>query len=555
MKKTIFCMIAIAIVGLLITSVSSIPVQQSNEPTNSLSVTLSNKEVQKISVPTSYLTQTPTEVDSLPAFGTQAFAFEGDQTHPAFGRTGSSHMAAYTDEDQANIIWTFSTDDGVSYDPGVYYDNGGDYPSIKHWGGTEFYGTYVTDFMDLNGGATYLFHCLEPSDPEGYEMTYWDWSTYGWSDMIDADIACDNNQETWEWGVSTYVISSTYGDGYIDGPTIVYGDEIEEGNGWISWYYYDGCDHTDVDIDNSLAYSYAVYDWEDTTAGNFKLLVRVNDFAEIMNGFDQIYELDDGSNLICPAIAAGDGNIVILAQTDVNGNQDIICYYGSDVSALSSSFVVDTGDDEMYPDVRHISDQTFICTYVKDGDLYSLTTEDGGATWGDEIQVNDPAESVEVEYKTSDLCEKAIKAMYEIYNGEDIDIYLENVFQNQAPSAPTINGPGGGSPNKQLNYDLTSVDPEGSDVKFFVDWGDGNSEETGFTASGTPLTVGHKYTEKGTYIITVKAQDEFGIDSPESTKNVVIPKNKAVNNVVLRILEKYFNLFSIMEYFLQIMGL
>ncbi len=30
-------------------------------------------------------------------------------------------MAAYRDEAQEQVIWTFSADDGATYDPGVYF--------------------------------------------------------------------------------------------------------------------------------------------------------------------------------------------------------------------------------------------------------------------------------------------------------------------------------------------------------------------------------------------------------------------------------------------------
>jgi hypothetical protein len=555
MKKAIFCMIALAIAGLLITSVSSIPVQKSDDTSLDFTIVASSKTPQKISVPTTYLTQAPKDVDRLPIFGDPAFFEVGNQLHPALGVSGAKHMTAYKDEDLANIIWTFSADGGSTYDPGVYYDNGGDYPSIKQWSGTKFHGTYVTDFMDLNGGPTYLFTCYDPTDVDGYEMVFWDWSSYGWSDMIDADIACDSNQEEWEWGISSYVTSTTYGDGYTDGPTITYMDEVTSGSGWISWYYYDGCDHCDAGMDNSIAYSYAVYDYEDTTAGNFKLLCRVNDFAEIMNGYDQMFEIDTGSDLKYPAVAAGDGNIVILAQTNENGNEDIICFYGSDLSSMSSTFVVDTVDDEMYPDVRHLGGDKFMCTYVKGGAIYALTSNDAGATWVDEFMVSDGAEDVDEEYKTSDLSEAALKAMYQVFNGDDSDIYIADVFQNAPPGTPTVNGPAGGSPNKNFDFELTSVDPDGDDVKFLVDYGDGNSEETGFTSSGSPLIVTHKWAEKGTYTITVKAQDTYGSESGEAVHNIVIPRSKSANSMVFRILERYSNLFSIIEYILQNFGL
>ena len=548
LKKSLFWAIAIAIaLGLVITSAASVSVPKATGEINELTVTVSNKVAQKMSVPTSYM-DAPIQMDRESSRSEAAFAEVGDQLHPALGRAGNLHMAAYTDVDFGEMIWTFSTTDGPPYDPGVYYSMGGDYPSIKHWDGTEFRGTHVTDYLDLNGGPTYLFKCTDPSDSATYEMTYWDWSDDGWSDMIDADIACDSSQQPWEWGVSSYVTTSTYGSGYTDGPTITYADEVTEGSGWISWYYYDNCAHTDVDIDRSIIYSYAVYDWNNGV--NWQLLCRVNDFAEIMNGFDTMYEIDDGSNLQYPAVAAGDGNIVILAETDVNGNKDIICFYGTNVNSLQSSFVVSTGDDERFPDVRHAGGQKFVCTYVKDGNLYALKTEDGGATWTDSRwQVNDGAQPVEEEYKTSDLCELGAKAMWEEDNGDDIDIYIGEVLSNDPPGAPTIDGPASGKAGTSYDYDFTATDPEGEDVYYYVDWGDGTFDDWfGPFASGTAGTASHTWEEQGDYTITAKAKDTNGLIGPEATLPVTMPRNRAVVNTFFSwFLEKFPNAFPILK--------
>jgi len=366
-----------------------------------------------------------------------AFDGPGNQIHPALGRTDDGIiLASFRDDNLDEIVWTYSDDDGITWGDGFYWPYSGDYPSIKLRNDTTFYGTFVTDFLDMNGGATYLFQTYDPtqlSDPSITNWFYDDWSSYGWSDMIDADIACDSSQQDFEWGVSSYVISTTYGDGYTDGPTIVYSDESTQGSRWIGWYYYDNCDHTDVDIDHSTIYSYVVYDWEDTTSGYYKLLVRVNDFEEIMNGYDEMFELDYGYNLQYPAVAAGNGNIIILAETDENSNKDIICFYGSDLNSMSASFVVNTDDDERFPDIRHMSDSSFIATYVKNGNLYAIETIDGGATWIESSwQINDNENLVVEEYKTSDLCENAVKVLWEETHS-DIDCYYNSVSSVSSP--------------------------------------------------------------------------------------------------------------------------
>jgi hypothetical protein len=549
-KKSLFLAIAMVIATTLVFSnVSSVQVTEETEEINELKIVKSDLVAQKMSLPTQTVDLPLKQAEGTTYRGEVAFGDYGDQLHPAFDRAGATHMAAYFDFDFDQILWTFSTTDGPPYDAGVYYEIGGDYPSIKLWEGTTFFGTFVTDYLDLNGGPTYLFKTTDPSDSGTYELTYWDWSSYGWSDMLDADIACDSSQNDFEWGVSSYVTSTTYGDGYTDGPTVVYQDEETSGSGFISWYYLNGCDHTDIDIDRSTVYSYAVYDWEDLDAGYFKILCRVQDFAEIMNGFDSLYELDYGANTIRPAVAAGDGNIVILAETDVNGDQDVLCYYGTSLESMSTSFVVDTtGVDEGFVDVRHVGGMSFVCTYVSGGNLYAMETTDGGATWSAIGQINDNAGCVVEEYKTSDLCQSAAKAMWEEDCGDDLDIYIGNVLPNDPPGAPSIDGPATGKAGQSLTYTFSAVDPDGDDVRFIVNWGDGSDETTDFVASGDDQTASHAYGSDAEYTITVTAQDSAGNMGPLSTFTVTIPRNKDIHShPFLRFLQNHPNIFPILR--------
>ena len=151
-----------------------------------------------------------------PSLGNPLFDYAGDQTHPAIARSDTGLItAAFYNESMNEIIWTSSDDDGATFEDQVYWEINGTYPSLKKWNDKIFFGTFVTDSDNYDGGATYLFIYDDDQNPS-YILTGWDWSVYGWYDMIDADIACDNSQNDWEWGFSSYVISSTYGDGYTN---------------------------------------------------------------------------------------------------------------------------------------------------------------------------------------------------------------------------------------------------------------------------------------------------------------------------------------------------
>jgi hypothetical protein len=272
-----------------------------------------------------------------------------------------------------------------------------------------------------------------------------------------------------------------------------------------------------------------------------------------MNGYDSLFELDYSGNTINPAVAAGDGNIVILAENDDAANQDIICFYGTSLDTMSSTVVLNTGDNEMYPDVRHLSGQHFVMTYVKNNNLYAMESTNGGQTWTDIGQINTNTDCVVEEYKTSDLCEAGAKAMWEEDCDLDIDIWIGDVLPNDPPGAPSIDGPATGDAGTVLTYTFNAVDPDDDDVRFYINWGDGNSDTTDFTASGNDRTASHTWASPADYTITAYAEDSSGNSGSSTTFTVTIPRNKAVNtHPFIQFLQNHPNMFPLLR---QLLGL
>jgi hypothetical protein len=98
------------------------------------------------------------------------------------------------------------------------------------------------------------------------------------------------------------------------------------------------------------------------------------------------------------------------------------------------------------------------------------------------------------------------------------------------PYAPTIDGEKSGKPGKEYEYTFTAVDPDGDDVKYYIDWEDNSTEWTGFYASGAVVKVKHNWSEKGDYTIKTKAIDTYGAVSDWAEFEVTIPRNIAITN-------------------------
>ncbi|MDH7507372.1 MAG: hypothetical protein QHH15_06285, partial [Candidatus Thermoplasmatota archaeon] len=117
---------------------------------------------------------------------------------------------------------------------------------------------------------------------------------------------------------------------------------------------------------------------------------------------------------------------------------------------------------------------------------------------------------------------------------------------NKPPNIPVISGPVNGKPNIEYVYNITTTDPEENDVYFYLDWGDGNN--TGWIGpynSGEEISLNHKWSKKGIYVIKVKAKDIHEQESDWTFLEIKIPKNRFLfNSVFLRLLDQLKEIFK-----------
>lgn len=129
---------------------------------------------------------------------------------------------------------------------------------------------------------------------------------------------------------------------------------------------------------------------------------------------------------------------------------------------------------------------------------------------------------------------------------------VENLF-NYPPEVPDIDGPPTGRTKIEYDYNFSSCDPNDNDVKYYVDWGDGTTDETTFHGSGEVLILSHIWDEEGNFIIKAKAEDIFGEGSDWSEFEVTIPRNRAYTyNLIESLFERFPNLLRIIKYVLEL---
>ena len=99
---------------------------------------------------------------------------------------------------------------------------------------------------------------------------------------------------------------------------------------------------------------------------------------------------------------------------------------------------------------------------------------------------------------------------------------------NNPPEKPTITGPTDGQTGTTYTYTATATDPDGDKIFYCFDWGDGTTSGwLGPYNSGETATAKHTWTQKGNYVIRVKAKDSHGAESDWEELPVSMPLNKA----------------------------
>jgi hypothetical protein len=102
--------------------------------------------------------------------------------------------------------------------------------------------------------------------------------------------------------------------------------------------------------------------------------------------------------------------------------------------------------------------------------------------------------------------------IYDEYPGE-----LQLTDPEQPPNHPTFNGPTIGMSGITHTYSMSSDDPEGDTIRYYIDWGDGTEEWTPYHQSGDQVEFSHVFDSEGVYNIWFDDEDKHGVSLYEPT--------------------------------------
>jgi hypothetical protein len=358
--------------------------------------------------------------------------------HPGLADAGTGSMIftyEYESPLDTQLYWLGTDNGGATVSPAIYwsFETLPTYPSIEHFSGNQFYGTFRAPYQTADSGApTYLVEISDPLNPDFWGLSYWDWSAYGWHDQKMADIATNSGRQSWEWGMISMIHSTHYeSPAIVDAPHISY-PTTSTGQATISWFTgVDGCNSTECDIDPITFKGLSVFDVYDTDSSQWVLFLR-QDFTDNWAADPNAWVYDIGSaneHVQNPSVAAYNGRVIVATEywPEAGGDdRDIVVWMTSDSDMINMDYtvLVNTPDAERYPKIEHVANETFILSFHRNDSFFTMYTADNGATWTDPQAYTLPGSHAVGEYRFSDFGDNGNYAIWQYQNDGDSSIMV-----------------------------------------------------------------------------------------------------------------------------------
>jgi hypothetical protein len=146
-------------------------------------------------------------------------------------------------------------------------------------------------------------------------------------------------------------------------------------------------------------------------------------------------------------------------------------------------------------------------------------------------------------------CYKTEWALLSIAENTTYDFMLTSV--NCPPTRPIVWGPTRVPPGT-YEYTFKATDPNGDDIKYFIDWGDGNKEVTDFYPSGQEIELSHTFLKISYYLVSATAVDIHEMQSEVGMIPVRISQSRQLTNLII---SQFLEQFPFLEVFLRAMNL
>ena len=260
-------------------------------------------------------------------------------------------------------------------------------------------------------------------------------------------------------------------------------------------------------------------------------------FGNNRNGWC-VQQTTDGGYIIS---GTDNTNILYLIKTDSDGNELWNKTFGGAVKWVGQS-------------VRQTTDDGYVIVSTKDQYLWLIKTDSSGILECDKLFSGKELAGGYSVQQTADGRYIATGWTREMNGDADVYLIKAKIIYDMPPEIPQKpSGPTSGRPDIEYTYTTNTTDPDGDDVYYYVDWGDGtNTGWDGPYSSGAEVIQSHSWSKIGKYTIKAKAKDIYDTESDWATLEVTMPRNKiVVNTFFLNLLKRFTNVFPILTYLLS----
>jgi len=500
MKKLYLLAITFVIAGLMITSATSLPV---TNDADELQITETVQDCTFVNP----VKQGDTPSDMAPLFvGNQITAGDYDEFRPSIAAGASERLFVGIDASQDGSSYyptfTYSEDGGTTWADGAYFEEslGASKPCVD-FKPAGFYASFAPA-IDVSGQIWYV----DARDLANVVGGTWDFGPYGFDSFQDFHISTythegpDGDPGDWNWGGLAF--TGFYPDPAREGTPFTFYQYSEEGGGLLHSLNAGDCEHASIDIDQTTNISYSLYDR--LVTGVYQLLVWKMNFGvwNYNSGGDYwshphmtTKTIVGAGNLTYPSVVAENNMVMVVAQSDEAGNQDIVCYSSSNgMSSYTPHVVANSVDDELYPQITWIKPGVAVCVYIKGNEAYYKSTEDNGVTWTAEQRVSDESITVVEDHAItiSGLNGNAYAA-WQDGRGDNQDIYWDSFYNVEAPNIQI--GTVAGGIGKVTMDVVNSGTGEATDVDWSISVKGGLLGRINVTTTGTIASLGAGITQ------------------------------------------------------------
>jgi len=370
------------------------------------------------------------------------FQGEFDFQNPDIASSGQSILAAAELSEgiiSADPVWKYSSDGGETWSEGIQFSWEAGYrekPCLDYCGNSEFqgYGGFMPDPSTLD---FYLMHFPSLTDPaatfqDDDGWTPWQFSVAGnYEGFEDIDVAGYPHGENAPYpdfhGIFlSSCIDSTTGLDTISiiyetedmGLQLLYMPEVDGNIGQLS---------TDIDLGTGNYWEAMEWSGEEWITDGVYI-----DYAYLEPGNPDWWSAEDAwqgfvfEGAKNPDISASNGNIYLAMEKDGG----IVCAVSNDNGESFTN--VSVSSSGVFSSVT-ANGQTATISYIRDNNLYTAISEDGGATWEESSDpINDESGSVD-ETAHSAVVDGSYLAWTDTRDGDKV-VY----FEESGASAPVI---------------------------------------------------------------------------------------------------------------------